>query len=327
MKDSTIEEIKRRVNEERGGLVVQTLDETSSSVTSGLHSGSLRLNEALSGSPKIGYAWGRIVEILGPEMSGKTTLALHAIAQAQKLKYPCAFIDAEHALDPVYAKAIGVDLESLLFNQPDYGEQALQIVIDLVLNGTKVIVVDSVAALTPKAEIEGSMEDANIGLQARIMGRAMRKLAGPIKKNNALVIFLNQIREKVGISFGSPETTPGGKALKFYASYRLDVRAPRGGASKTKGESGNVVETGIDSNVKVVKNKVFPPFRLATVHVEYGIGVDKYIDLVEYIKSKNNKKLIWHGKVAKEKVFLDKLRSDKEFTKKVLQEVLSKDSI
>lgn len=234
--------------------------------------GSLSLDVALGIG---GLPYGRVVEIYGPESSGKTTLTLSAIAEAQKQGKTCAFIDAEHALDPIYARKLGVDTDSLLISQPDTGEQALEICDMLVRSGAvNLIVVDSVAALTPKAEIEGDMGDSHVGLQARLMSQALRKLTGNLKASNTMCIFINQIRMKIGVMFGNPETTTGGNALKFYSSVRLDIR--RTGAVK---EGDEII--GNETRVKVVKNKVSPPFKQAEFQILYGEGINHNAEIID----------------------------------------------
>lgn len=239
------------------------------SVTS---SGTLSLDLALGIG---GYPKGRIIEIFGPESSGKTTLTLHAVAEAQKNGGICAFIDTEHALNANYAETLGIDLNNLLLSQPDYGEQALEIAESLVRSGSiDLIVIDSVAALVPKSEIEGDMGDAQMGMQARLMSQALRKLTGIVNKSNTTVIFVNQIREKLGVMFGSPETTPGGRALKFYSSVRIDIR-------RIESIKSGVDIIGNRVKVKIVKNKVSPPFKFTELEIEFGKGISKYADLLD----------------------------------------------
>lgn len=290
------EELRKKVNDalDRRALGSLTV-ERGKKITEGLSSGSMMLNVALSGSPFIGYVWGRTGEIFGPESSGKTTLALHAVREAQRLEavskqpIPCLFVDAEHALDTYYAECIGIDLKNTTIAQPGCAEDALNEIEAAVIAGYRLIVVDSVSALTPRAEIEGEMGESHMGLQARIMGQAMRKLTGIVSKTGAIILFVNQLRFKIGIQFGNPETTSGGNALKFYATYRLDVRSPRSGKKTGKtlmgfGDTSQETEIGIGTNIKVVKNKVFPPHRKASVVIEYGKGIDKVRDIISFLE-------------------------------------------
>lgn len=270
--DKTLDQVLLDIEKQFGKGAVMKLGEEAHREIDVISSGSLSLDIALGIG---GYPKGRIIEIYGPESSGKTTFALHAIAAAQKAGGRVAFIDAEHSLDPKYAEALGVNTNDLLLSQPDNGEQALEICEALVRSGAiSIVVIDSVAALVPQAEIEGEMGDSHVGLQARLMSQALRKLSGVISKTNTICIFINQLREKVGVMFGNPETTPGGRALKFYSSIRLEIR--RSEQIKTASEI-----VGNKTNVKVVKNKMAPPFKTCSVDIMYGEGVSVEGEIVD----------------------------------------------
>ena len=271
-KDKILSQVLLDIEKQFGkGAIMKLGDDTHNEIAVS-PSGSLTLDLALGVG---GYPKGRIIEIYGPESSGKTTFALHAIAEIQKAGGRAAFIDAEHALDPVYAKNLGVNINELLLSQPDTGEQALEICEALVRSeAINIVVIDSVAALVPQAEIEGEMGDSHVGLQARLMSQALRKLSGTINKTNTIAIFINQLREKVGVMFGNPETTPGGRALKFYSTIRMDVRR-----SEQIKQGDSVV--GNKTTVKIVKNKVAPPFKTAVVEIMYGEGVSRVSEIID----------------------------------------------
>ena len=272
LNEKELDEVLKQIQKTFGKGAVMKLGERPAVEVSVIPTGSLLLDEALGVG---GYPKGRIVEIFGPESSGKTTLALHAIAECQKRGERAAFIDAEHAIDPNYAKALGVDINELILSQPDSGEQALEIVEMLANSGAiSLIIVDSVAALVPQAELDGEMSDNSVGLQARLMSKAMRKLAGILNKKECAVIFINQLREKVGVLYGNPETTSGGKALKFYASIRIDIR-------RTEAIKNGTDIIGNTCRIKIVKNKVSPPFKTCQVDIIYGQGISKATELLD----------------------------------------------
>ena len=271
-KDKVLEQVLLDIEKQFGKGAVMKLGEEANREIDVSPSGSLTLDIALGVG---GYPKGRIIEIYGPESSGKTTFALHAIAEIQKAGGRAAFIDAEHALDPVYAHNLGVNIDELLLSQPDTGEQALEICEALVRSeAINIVVIDSVAALVPQAEIDGEMGDSHVGLQARLMSQALRKLSGTINKTNTIAIFINQLREKVGVLFGNPETTPGGRALKFYSTIRMDVRR-----SEQIKQGDNII--GNRTNVKIVKNKVAPPFKVASLEIMYGEGISKEAEIID----------------------------------------------
>lgn len=285
---AALEMALRQIEKQFGKGSIMKLGESTHMQVETVPSGSLALDIALGIG---GFPRGRIIEIYGPESSGKTTVALHAIAEVQKVGGQAAFIDAEHALDPLYASKLGINIDELLLSQPDTGEQALEIAEALVRSGAvDIIVIDSVAALVPKAEIEGEMGDSHVGLQARLMSQALRKLSGAINKSKVIAIFINQLREKVGVMFGNPETTPGGRALKFYSSVRLDVRRV-----ETIKQGNDMV--GNRTRIKVVKNKVAPPFKQAEIDIMYGEGISREGSIIDIATEMDlvNKSGAWYS--------------------------------
>lgn len=319
-KKTALESALKQIEKQYGQGAIMRLGKNSALNVDAISTGSLTLDIAtgIGGLPK-----GRIIEIYGPESSGKTTLALHCVAEAQRAGGEAAFIDAEHALDPAYAANLGVDVDSLLVSQPDNGEQALEITEQLVRSGAiDIIVVDSVAALVPRSEIDGDMGDSHVGLHARLMSQALRKLAGAINKSNCVIIFINQLREKVGVIYGSPEVTTGGRALKFYASMRIDVRK-----IETIKAPGNEF-IGSRTRAKIVKNKVAPPFKSAEFDIMYGTGIDRFGEVCDLAVSLGviKKSGSWFSYGEKRFQGRDKLKemlkSDPEFSKEVEKQVL-----
>lgn len=323
-KQEALEKALKKIEKDFGKGAVMKLGEKTEMNIDILPSGSILLDNALGVQ---GYPKGRIVEIYGPESSGKTTVALHAVAEAQKAGETVAFIDAEHALDPLYAQKLGVNIDDLLLSQPDTGEQGLEIADALVSSGAiGLIIVDSVAALVPRAEIDGEMGDAHVGLQARLMSQALRKLSGSINKTKTIVIFINQIREKVGVMFGNPETTPGGRALKFYSTVRLEVRR----AEQLKDDTSII---GNRTKIKVVKNKVAPPFKVAEVDLMYGEGISHTAEIItlgeetEIIKKSgawfdyNNGDLKIQGREPMKKALKDKPEMMAEIEQKIRKKI------
>ena len=306
-KDKVLTQVLADIEKQFGKGAIMKLGDNTHNEIDVSPSGSLSRDLALGVG---GYPKGRIIEIYGPESSGKTTFALHAIAEVQKAGGRAAFIDAEHALDPVYAKNLGVDINNLLLSQPDTGEQALEICEALVRSeAINIVVIDSVAALVPQAEIEGEMGDSHVGLQARLMSQALRKLSGTINKTNTIAIFINQLREKVGVMFGNPETTPGGRALKFYSTIRMEVRR-----SEQIKQGDSVI--GNRTNVKIVKNKVAPPFRTAQLEIMYGEGVSRTSEIIDLAAEANilDKSGSWYSYNG------EKLGQGKETVKTLLKE-------
>lgn len=306
-KQAALDAALKKIEKNFGKGAVMRMGEKADTQISTVPTGSLALDAAIGVG---GYPRGRIIEVYGPESSGKTTIALHAVAEVQKRGGTAAYIDAENAMDPAYAEALGVDIDSLILSQPNTGEEGLQIADTLISSGAiDIVVVDSVAALVPRAEIEGEMGDAHVGLQARLMSQALRKLSGTISKTKTIAIFINQIREKVGVMFGNPETTPGGRALKFYSTIRLEVRR----AEQIK-QSGDVLGNRV--KIKVVKNKVAPPFKVAEVDIMYGKGISQSGELLDMAADKGiiDKAGSWYSYKS------DRIGQGRENAKKYLEE-------